>query len=129
MFKNIIKRITTIKRLTIMRQLKDKSESEVTQSCLTLCNPMDCSPPGSFVHGILQARIPERVAIPSSRGSSQLRDHKWSQPLQKCSFLIKGWENCQISKFKSRLSVNIICIFSYISVKCVHIYGHLPSKN
>ena len=57
-----------------MRQLKDKSESEVTQSCLTLCNPMDCSPPGSFVHGILQARIPERVAIPSSRGSSQLRD-------------------------------------------------------
>ena len=35
----------------------------VTQSCLTLCNPMDCSPPGSSVHGILQARILERVAI------------------------------------------------------------------
>ena len=38
--------------------------------CLTLCNPMDCSPPGSSVHGIPQARMLERVAIPSSRGSS-----------------------------------------------------------
>ena len=35
-----------------------------------LCNPMDCSPPGSSVHGILQARILEWVAMPSSRGSS-----------------------------------------------------------
>ena len=35
----------------------------VTQLCLTLCDPMDCSPPGSFVHGILQARILEWVAI------------------------------------------------------------------
>ena len=42
----------------------------VAQSCLTLCNPMDCSPPGSSVHGILQARILEGVATPSSRGSS-----------------------------------------------------------
>ena len=39
----------------------------VTQSCPTLCNPMDCSPSASFVHGILQARIPEWVAIPFSR--------------------------------------------------------------
>ena len=35
------------------------------QSCLTLCDPMDCSPPGSSVHGILQARILEKVACPS----------------------------------------------------------------
>ena len=46
----------------------------VTQSCLTLCDPMDYSQPGSSVHGILQARIPEWVAITSSRGSSQPRD-------------------------------------------------------
>ena len=46
----------------------------VAQSCLTLCIPLDCSPPGSSVHGILQARILEWVAMPSSRGSSQLRD-------------------------------------------------------
>ena len=38
------------------------------------CDPMDCSPPGSSVHGILQTRILEWVAMPSSRGSSQLRD-------------------------------------------------------
>ena len=44
------------------------------QSCLTHCNSMDCSPPGSSVHGILQARILEWVAMPSSKGSSQPRD-------------------------------------------------------
>ena len=49
----------------------------VTQSCPTLCNPMDCRPPGSSVHGILQARILEWVAMPSSRGSSPPRD--WTQ--------------------------------------------------
>ena len=42
----------------------------VTQSYPTLCNPMDCSLPGSSVHGILQARILEGVAIPLSRGFS-----------------------------------------------------------
>ena len=49
----------------------------VTQSCLTLCDPMDCSPPGSSVHGILQARILEWVAISYSRGSSWPRDWTW----------------------------------------------------
>ena len=49
-------------------------KSEVAQSCLTLCDPVDCSPPGSSVHGILQARILEWVAISSSRGFSRPRD-------------------------------------------------------
>ena len=44
------------------------------QLCLTLCDPMDCSPPGSSVCGSLQARILEWVATPFSRGSSQPRD-------------------------------------------------------
>ena len=44
------------------------------QLCPTLCNPVDCSPPGSSVHGIMQARIQEWVAIPFSRGSSWPRD-------------------------------------------------------
>ena len=44
------------------------------QSCLPLCDLMDCSPPDSSVHGILQARILKCVAMPSSRGSSQPRD-------------------------------------------------------
>ena len=42
--------------------------------CLTLCNPMDCSPPGSSVHGTLQARMLEWAAISYSRGSSWCRD-------------------------------------------------------
>ena len=45
----------------------------VTQSCLTFCDPMDCSLPGSSVHGILQARILEWVVISISRGSSRPR--------------------------------------------------------
>ena len=49
-----------------------ESESEVAQSCLTLCDPVDCSPPVSSVHGILQARILEWVAISFSRGSEAL---------------------------------------------------------
>ena len=46
----------------------------VAQSCPTLCDPMDSSPPGSSVHGILQARTLEWVAHPFSKGSSQPRD-------------------------------------------------------
>ena len=49
----------------------------VTQLCLTLCDPMDCSPLDSSVHGILQARIQEWVAIPFSRGSFQYGDQIW----------------------------------------------------
>ena len=49
-------------------------EYEVAQSCPTLCDPIDCSLPGSSVHGIFQARILEWIAISFSRGSSQPRD-------------------------------------------------------
>ena len=49
----------------------------VTQSCLTLCDPVDYSPPGSFVHGILLARVLEWVAIPFSRGSSWPSNRSW----------------------------------------------------
>ena len=46
----------------------------LTHSCLTLCDALDCSPPDSYIPGIFQARVPEWVAISSSRGSSQPRD-------------------------------------------------------
>ena len=49
--------------------MKVKSESEVAQSCLTLRDPMDCIPPGSSVHGILQARGLEWGAIAFSVGN------------------------------------------------------------
>ena len=51
--------------------------NEVTQSCPTLCNPMDYSLPGSYIHGIFQARVLEWVAISFSRGYSWPRD--WTQ--------------------------------------------------
>ena len=50
---------------------------EVAQWCPTLWDPMDCSLPGSSVHGILQARILEGVALSRSRGSSKSRDRTW----------------------------------------------------
>ena len=49
----------------------------VPQLCLSHFDPMDCGPPGSSVHGILWARIPEWVAIPFTGGSSQPRDRTW----------------------------------------------------
>ena len=52
--------------------------AHLLESCLTLCDPMDCSPPGSSVHGILQAGILQWVAMPSSRGSSHPRDRKYT---------------------------------------------------
>ena len=57
---------------TVLIKIERKSES--AQTCPTLCNPMDCSPPHSSIHGILQARILEWVTISFSRGSSQPRD-------------------------------------------------------
>ena len=51
-----------------------KVKVKVAQLCSTFCNPMDCSPPGSSVHRILQPRILEWVTVPFSMGSSQPRD-------------------------------------------------------
>ena len=48
--------------------------SVCAQSCPALCDPIDCSPSGSFVHGVFQERILEWVAISSSRGSSRAKD-------------------------------------------------------
>ena len=50
--------------------------AKLLQLCLTLWDPMDCSPPGSSVHGILQTRILKWVALPTSRESSQPRDRR-----------------------------------------------------
>ena len=54
--------------------ISEKEKAKIAQWCLTLCDLMRCSLPGSSVHGILQARILEWIAIPFSRGSSQPRD-------------------------------------------------------
>ena len=58
----------------LVQPQKSESESEVAQSCPTLCDPMDCSLRDSSIHGIFQARELEWVAVSFSRGSSQPRD-------------------------------------------------------
>ena len=74
------------------------------QSCLTLCNPTDCSPPGSSVHGALHAGILEWAATPSSRGSSQPRQR--SNPrflsLLHCRQILYRWAS-QEARNKHRL--------------------------
>ena len=57
--------------------LSCKKESESAQLCPTLCDPMDCSLPGSSVHEIFQAVVLEWIAISFPRGSSQPRDRTW----------------------------------------------------
>ena len=69
-------------------ELRSQFVAVVAQSCPTLCDPMDYSPPGSSVHGILQARILERVAIPFSRGSSWPRDQTQVSCIQNRFFTI-----------------------------------------
>ena len=80
------------------------------------CNPMDCSPPGSSVHGILQARILEWVTMPSSRGSSQIRDWILSPPLR-CGFLPltpPGMFKCLIkTQFNWRHPLKMQLVFGY----------------
>ena len=68
--------------------MKVKSESEVTQLCLTLCDPVYCSLPGSSVHRILQARILEWVTISFERGSPTLEADALTSQVQSL-----GWED------------------------------------
>ena len=74
-----------------------KVEILVTQSCLSLCNPIDCSLPGSSVRGILQARILEWISIPLSRGSSLPRDRAWLSFI--AGWFFKAWATREALKF------------------------------
>ena len=67
-------RKVSLKKLPETCTINTCVHAKLLQSCPTLCKPMDCSPPGSSVCKILQARILEWVAMPSSRGSSRSRD-------------------------------------------------------
>ena len=78
----------------------------VSQSCPTPCDPMDCSPQGSSVYGILQARILEWVAISFSRGSSQV----WDKYVAWIFGPLKGCESKMSFNFKT------VCAFSYMHI-------------
>ena len=86
----------------------------VAQSCLNLCDPMDCSPPDSSVHGISQGRILEWVAISASRGSSQSRN-------QTQVFCIGRWvlwplshQGSPVTGFKQQACVWVLSYFSRV---------------
>ena len=80
----------------LLQCMKVKSESEDAQSCPTPSDPMDCSPPGSSAHGILQARVLEWVAIAFSkretRGQSQERDVMTEAELELCGATSQGMQ-------------------------------------
>ena len=75
----------------------------VAQSCLTLCDTMDCSLPGSSVHGVLQARILEWVTISSSRKSSWLRH--WT--CISCVSCIGRWNLYHCTTWEAPRSINV----------------------
>ena len=77
----------------LLQCMKVTSESEVTQSCPTLCDPMDCSPPGSSIHGIFQARVLEWGAIAFSRPSR-------TNTKKRCPFHHRGLE-CKCRKSRN----------------------------
>ena len=73
----MVSRFISIIISSVLYSFITESESEVSQSCPTLCDPMDCSLPGSSIHGIFQARVLEWADTSFSRGSSQLRGGIW----------------------------------------------------
>ena len=85
--------IVLLGKLKIVHKRCQSDWKPVTQSCPTLCNPMDCSPPDSSVHGIFQAEILEWAAISSSRGSSRARDWTLLSPALAGGFFTTAtWE-------------------------------------
>ena len=93
----------------------------VAQSCPTVCYPMDCSQPASPVHGILQARILEWVAIPFSRGSFWLRDQTRVSCIAGRFFKTDKYPKEQISK-TTWLFISSICFnYFYIIIQLYHL--------
>ena len=99
----------------------------VIQSCPTLCDPKDCSLSGSFVHGILQARLLERIAIPFSRGSSWRGIKPGSSALQADSLLSEppGKPNMHLGHLSSLLFIShfhphVQSHFGIFFFNCIH---------
>ena len=124
-----------------------ESESEVTQSCPTLCDPMDCSPLGSSVRGVLQARMLEWVAISFSRESSRPRD--WTQVSRISGRCFNLWATKEVvvclpfEKKKSALSftdlfyflswlsfilINVLILISFLRLNFCFIYFSFSSS-
>ena len=101
----------------------------VAQLCLTLCDPMECFLPGSSVHGIIQARILEWVAIPLSRGSSRPRD--WTQVY--CiagGFFSLSHQGSPLLCMCVCVCVCVMCVCMYVCMYvCVYIYIYMYTSH
>ena len=120
----------------ILQCMKVKGESEVTQSCPTPSDPMDCSPPGPSVHGIFQARVLEWGAIAFSvslSSESNLATAWWFLLSHSCPKLIPGpsiWTQDQVAK-DLKVVFNMILLFPVSLTKfsvhmgiCTHTHTH-----
>ena len=85
-----------------------------SQPCLTLCSPVDCCPPDFSVHGILQARIPEWVVIPFSRGSSRPRDRTRVSHIAGRFFTIWATEYLLYMKIQQKRSFPVPPVMMFI---------------
>ena len=92
------KKSATRRKSRKVAQLSWLEEALVAQSCLTLCDPTECRPPGSSVHGILQARKLDWVAIPFSRRSFWPRDWTWVSCVTDRFFTLWGKEEEEWTK-------------------------------
>ena len=88
-----------------------RKENKVSQSCPTLCNPTDCSPPDSSIHGLFQARVLEWVAISFSKGCSQPRDRtqvsripgrRFTAWATRQAWLYRNYPSIKINKLKRK---------------------------
>ena len=101
----------------LLQCMKGKSESEVAQSCLTLHDPMDCSLPGSSVHGIFQARVLEWGAIAFSDPVCSLQPYFFlrvdvkniQMSMRICTSL---WSHCLVSFWYIRFALNSVQVFT-----------------
>ena len=95
---------------------KQKERKElVTHLCPALCDPMDGSPQGSFIHGILQARILGRVAIPFSKGSSWLGDQIWVSCVASRLYCLRLWALCWWRRWGNHLTL----LFFVLSIQTI----------
>ena len=107
----------------LLQCMQVKSESEVAQSCLTLSDPMDCSLPGSSIHGIFQARVLEwgAIAFSMTKPSASQWDPKWGgvlPPLANCNKL-----SFQLQSFSDLLTS------PYMNNNKTYILKHSPMSN
>ena len=94
----------------------------VTHSCLTLCDPIDCSLPGSSVHGILQARILEWVGVPFSKGSSLPGDQTWVSCTAARLFIIWATREAQYSPYDTLICLSLFFLLVLIMSQKIREY-------